>query len=56
MKSELKFKCYGCKKSITEPGALLFSPPSEMIGNNWVEKFHICIKCYDKIIVFLNED
>lgn len=50
----LRFDCVVCRKEIEEPGALLFSPPDILIDNgkpvDHVHKFHICKKCYKKIL------
>lgn len=45
----IKPKCDFCKKELNKFGAILFSPPDK----NKVKKFHICGKCYKKIIKFL---
>jgi hypothetical protein len=60
----LKIKCYGCNKELSQPGALLFSPPEEQfpdenkgIGYELVtKKYHICVECYPKIIGFIITD
>jgi hypothetical protein len=61
-KMSIKAICSFCNKELKEPGALLFSPPStpmamcNSIGKNiknsadCCEKFHICEKCFKKII------
>jgi hypothetical protein len=50
----MKIKCDRCKKLLKEPGALIFSPPTEFpvdIKNGVIEtvdvclKTHICKKC-----------
>lgn len=58
MKKDLQIKCYMCKSLITQPGALLFSPP-ELLEDNGVlidycQKFHACIDCFQSIINFIN--
>lgn len=40
--------CEGCGDELTQPGALLFSPPSKL-PHGIVWKVHLCCKCYDKI-------
>jgi hypothetical protein len=42
----LKIKCDMCNKELKELGALLFSPPK---GND-VKKYHICVKCFKRIM------
>ena len=44
---EIRFVCERCGQTITEPGALLFSPPD---NHNRTYKHHICPKCYREII------
>lgn len=39
----LKINCDYCDKELTEPGALIFSPPDED-GRVW--KFHKCVDCW----------
>jgi hypothetical protein len=41
----LKFNCEFCKKELTEPGGLIFSPPDEN-DNGKTFKSHICVACY----------
>jgi len=43
----LDIKCDKCKRDLDKPGALLFSPPR---NEKEVDKFHICVECYDKIV------
>ncbi len=38
--------CDKCEKELEEFGAILLSPPDEC---NKVEKFHLCIECYEEI-------
>jgi hypothetical protein len=57
----LKIKCYGCSKELSQPGALLFSPPEEQFPDENKEtgyelvtkKYHICQDCYPRIIEFI---
>ena len=47
----LIIKCDLCKTELTEPGALLFSPPEiDSIPMKTV-KYHICTECYDFILM-----
>jgi len=40
----LEIKCDICGKQLREPGALVFSPPTD---KSWtVEKYHVCAKCW----------
>lgn len=39
----IKIDCYVCHQTLTEPGALLFSPPDE---NGVCVKHHFCVKCW----------
>ena len=40
----IEVKCFTCGEGLTEPGALVFSPPHE---GGQVFKFHICTGCYE---------
>ncbi len=42
----LLIHCAHCSQLLTEPGALLFSPPDK---NGKTEKHHFCIACFQKI-------
>ncbi len=42
----LNIKCDKCGKELDEPGALVFSPPS---NNKDVMKYHICKTCWAKL-------
>lgn len=54
-KRGLRIKCFKCKKPITKPAALLFSPPSPPSLMDWcdVTKFHICKSCYNRVFDFV---
>ncbi len=43
----IKPVCDFCKAELDDFGALLFSPPDE---SDSVRKFHLCKKCYEKVI------
>ncbi len=45
MEDALIIHCDVCGERITKLGALLFSPPID----NICRKYHICVKCYEKI-------
>ena len=42
----IKVVCSKCKKELTKPGGLAFSPPK---GYNCV-KFHLCYDCWKKFL------
>lgn len=44
-RKELRLSCRKCGGAITEPGALIFTPPTE--GSYAVEKWHICVGCWE---------
>ena len=51
----IKVKCDRCGKELKRLGALVFSPPvyyyrSAGSLSNEVQKYHICIKCYVKLV------
>lgn len=51
----LHIKCFKCKKSITKPGGLLFSPPTLILQDEMydVQKYHICKSCYNRVFDFV---
>jgi len=42
----LVVKCDSCGQLMDQPGALLFTPPIGKDSRD-VEKYHICVKCYE---------
>ena len=38
-------RCALCQMDLTEPGALIFSPPKKVM----VRKYHVCLKCWEKV-------
>lgn len=51
-------KCALCSNVFTEYGGLMFSPPrTDIVSTDesvaTCDKYHICPKCYDKIILDL---
>lgn len=42
----IKPVCVVCDKELKKFGAILLSPPNE---DNLVEKFHICVSCFEEI-------
>jgi hypothetical protein len=47
----LGLKCDRCGGSLTEPGALVFSPP---MSERWlVEKYHVCADCWPHVAALL---
>ena len=50
----LELKCDKCGRELTEPGALVFSPPK---GEMWiVEKYHVCADCWPAFVALLNAE
>ena len=52
--------CFKCTKEINDFGGILFSPPSSGTtfrynNSNIVDKFHLCIDCYDLVFNFINQ-
>jgi hypothetical protein len=39
--------CNACQLELSEPGALLFSPPNM---EQEVMKLHLCVKCFEKVM------
>ncbi len=46
--------CDKCKEELEEFGGLAFSPPSE--DGKTFNKFHLCVKCFYKFLVWMDED
>ncbi len=47
----LKLKCDKCGRELSQPGALLFSPPTT---DGWlVEKYHLCPDCWSVTIALV---
>ena len=55
----LELRCDFCNNTLSEKGAVLIAPPSKNIHKimdidpdaDVCRKFHICVTCYDKIMV-----
>lgn len=43
----LSVMCDRCGDTLTQPGALAFSPPA--VGGHQVEKYHLCVRCWAEI-------
>ena len=43
-------RCELCQMDLTEPGALIFSPPTgaDSLFGVMVRKYHICLKCWEE--------
>jgi hypothetical protein len=47
----LELKCDLCDQELQEPGALIFSPPTNEV---WlVEKYHVCADCWPTVAALL---
>jgi len=47
----LKLECDLCHRELKEPGALIFSPPT---NEAWiVEKYHVCADCWPAIVALM---
>lgn len=44
--------CNSCQQELTEPGALVFSPPDE----NITTKFHLCVSCWEHHFVVIGDE
>lgn len=51
----LKIQCDSCHLELTEPGGLLFSPPTldKALQLPICAKIHVCVKCFQKLITML---
>ena len=47
-------KCDSCDCELTEPGALVFSPPTGLLSV-W-SKFHLCVSCWSEHFVIFDEN
>lgn len=50
-KTGLEIDCYMCGERITEPGALVFSPPDGMETT----KYHICKDCWPSVMYMMDK-
>jgi hypothetical protein len=48
----LEIFCDRCAKKLKRPGGLVLSPPDK---NNLVEKLHLCIRCFQDLMIWLHE-
>ena len=48
----LLIKCNTCDNVLDTPGALVFSPPLRNNPLN-VEKYHVCVKCWQQLKNFM---
>lgn len=52
----MEVQCIMCKNYLSQPGALVFSPPVYNTINSTVTKYHICYVCWMKLRRFLESD
>lgn len=65
MAEGINVKCEKCGKKLSEPGALIFSPPKSgfittgdnprFFTDNITKKYHICSKCWDRLLTWIFE-
>ena len=49
VKKSWSIRCELCQMELSEPGALIFSPPENgMDGAGRVRKYHVCLKCWEE--------
>jgi hypothetical protein len=46
----LEIRCIRCAGFLTEPGALIFSPPDK---DGFCNKFHYCTDCYKDLVLYM---
>lgn len=46
--------CVRCEGELSEPGALVFSPPGLVIDRVAVFKHHLCLGCHEDLISWLS--
>jgi hypothetical protein len=46
----MKIECNRCQAILEEKGAIILSPPIEQDGIDIVQKYHLCLKCWDWLI------
>jgi hypothetical protein len=50
----LELKCDICDRVLKEPGALIFSPPTD---EAWlVVKYHVCANCWPEVAALLKNE
>jgi len=47
--------CYKCHKELEELGSLYFTPPKTDQSISDCKKIHICVKCHNKVMTFLQK-
>ena len=47
----LQLQCDMCHRDLQEPGALIFSPPTD--ETLLVEKYHVCAYCWPAVVALL---
>lgn len=50
----LEIQCDVCHRELHDPGALIFSPPTDETWN--VEKYHVCAACWPAVAALLKRD
>ncbi len=51
----IKINCFRCRSPLKKQGALLFSPPSQILNTaRSVKKYDLCDNCYDQVREFIN--
>lgn len=53
----MKITCYSCDKLMTDPGAIVLSPPiknNKDMSVSSVHKHHICLKCWEMLIKYMD--
>lgn len=48
----LEVHCEVCRKSLEQPGGLLFTVPSNL---GYVLKIHLCALCTERVLIFISE-
>jgi len=43
-------QCDRCHKEMMEKGAIILSPPKDEGGTDIVQKYHLCVKCYEWLV------
>jgi hypothetical protein len=42
--------CDRCLEELKEKGAIILSPPQDDHGVDVVQKYHLCVRCYDWLV------
>lgn len=51
----LQVNCDRCHEELMEKGAIILSPPKIVDGGDVVQKYHLCVKCFEWLLRITTE-